>query len=50
MLYDRINDNYLKLNGTQEHDESIMDIIFLLKDEILSLKEIKSICETRGRY
>ena len=50
ILYDRIDNLYVKLNGIQEHDENIMDMIFLIKDELNSLKEIKSICETRGRY
>lgn len=50
ILYDRIDNLYVKLIGVQEHDEHIMDMIFLLKDELNSLKEIKSICENRGRY
>ena len=50
IIYERINTLYSDLNGDIENDENVMDKIFLLQDELNSLKEIKSICETRGRY
>lgn len=48
-LIDKIADLYSQL-GDEEKSEYLMDLIFIYKEELNSIREIIKICEQRGRY
>lgn len=48
-LIDKISDLYSQL-GDEEKSEHLMDLLFIYKEELNSIREIIKICEQRGRY
>lgn len=48
-LIDKISDIYSSI-GDEEKSENLMDMLFIYKDELNSIREIIKICEERGRY
>ena len=48
-LIDKISDLYSQL-GDEEKSEHLMDLLFIYKEELNSIREIIKICEQRGRF